>query len=419
MALTDAETARLLLAVALLLGAAHATGALFARWRQPRVIGEIVGGLALGPTLLGELLPDLQRTLFPESGAVPDALGAIYQLGLVLLMFVAGFELRSIFARSERRVAIAIAAVGTAIPFAAGIAFLELADLTSHEGSAHDSGAFAIVFAAALAVTSIPVISRIMLDLGMLRTAFARIVLGAAVMEDVVLYALLAIAVGLAQGGTAGIGLAHELGVDPASAEGALYYVAATAVVLGVALALAERGGRLLRSVRDDLALQLLFLIAVTAGCLFLNVTPVFGGLVAGIVMGGGGEERPESYERLTGFAFAFFVPIYFAIVGLRLDLGGDFDPLFFVGFLVFACAAKAGSVYLGARVGGEAPERARHFAVAMNARGGPGIVLASVAFDARIIDEGFYAALVMLAIVTSLVAGSWLGRMVRRGAFA
>ena len=105
---------------------------------------------------------------------------------------------------------------------------------------------------------------------------------------------------------------------------------------------------------------------------------------------------------------------MYFAIVGLQLDLVRHFDPVFFVWFLVFACAAKAASVYLGARLGGEGRRGARNLAVATNARGGPGIVLASVAYSAGIIGQEFYACLVMLAIVTSLLAGSWLGRVVR-----
>jgi Kef-type K+ transport system membrane component KefB len=107
---------------------------------------------------------------------------------------------------------------------------------------------------------------------------------------------------------------------------------------------------------------------------------------------------------------------VFFAIVGWRLDLIKNFDPLFFLYFTVFACAAKSLSVFAGARLAGESRNAAQNFAVAMNARGGPAIVLASVALDAHIISARFYASLVMLAIVTSLVAGSWLGRIVRAG---
>jgi len=107
---------------------------------------------------------------------------------------------------------------------------------------------------------------------------------------------------------------------------------------------------------------------------------------------------------------------VYFAIVGLRLDLLRDFEPLSFLAFTAFACIAKSASVYLGARIAREPRTSAINLAVALNARGGPGIVLASVAWDARIIDDGFYTTLVLLAVLTSLAAGSWLESVVRSG---
>ena len=112
----------------------------------------------------------------------------------------------------------------------------------------------------------------------------------------------------------------------------------------------------------------------------------------------------------------AYFIPIYFAVVGLRLDLIEGFDLPFFVIFLAVACSAKALSVWVGARIAGESRAGARNLAIALNARGGPGIVLASVAFDAAIIDRTFYAVLVMLAVITSLIAGSWLERVIGSG---
>jgi Kef-type K+ transport system membrane component KefB len=120
----------------------------------------------------------------------------------------------------------------------------------------------------------------------------------------------------------------------------------------------------------------------------------------------------PAATDSLQGFSFAFFIPIYFAIVGLQLDLLHGFSIAFFLLFLLLACAVKAGSVYLGARLAGETSGASLNLAVALNARGGPGIVVASVAYAAGIIDQPFYAALVMLAIVTSLFAGSWLAHI-------
>ena len=108
--------------------------------------------------------------------------------------------------------------------------------------------------------------------------------------------------------------------------------------------------------------------------------------------------------------------PLYFAVVGLRLDLAHHFDPLFFLAFLICACLAKSLSCYAGARLAGEDRFGARNLAVALNARGGPGIVLASVAYDAGIINAAGYTTLVLLAIVTSQAAGAWLEYVLRKG---
>jgi Kef-type K+ transport system membrane component KefB len=422
--LTTADIAHILLALGLLLVAAHGCGYLFARFRQPPVIGEILGGLLLGPTIFGALLPDLQAQVFPDSGTTAPVLGAVYQLGLFLLMFAAGAELRGVFHRGERKTASLITLTGTVLPFVVGLAVLQFVDLSGFEGSAGNSTAFLLVFAIAIAVTSIPVISRIMLDLGILETAFARIVLTAAVIEDVALYVVLAVAVGLVQQHHgADFGLTALFGMEPASSLSMGYHVLATLAFFGLFLWL---GPKLFRRVlhspynvlhrRNPIAFQLTVMLALTGVCLFAGITPLFGAFVAGIVVGVAGEDQDQARESIKSFAFAFFVPVYFAMVGLRLDLIRDFNPLFFLAFLAFACSVKALSVYAGGRLAGHSRFGAGNLAVAMNARGGPGIVLASVAFDAMIIDEQFYVVLVMLAVVTSLFAGSWLERVVKGG---
>ena len=118
----------------------------------------------------------------------------------------------------------------------------------------------------------------------------------------------------------------------------------------------------------------------------------------------------------MRDFGLSFLVPLYFALVGFRLNLVRDFAPLAFLALLTVGCLVKSLSVYAGARLSGEPQRTALNLAIAMNARGGPGIVLASVAFDAGVISLPCYTILVMLAVITSLLAGSWLEREVAAG---
>jgi Kef-type K+ transport system membrane component KefB len=423
MTLSPGELAQLLTALALLLMAAHAMGQVFVHFKQPRVIGEISGGLLLGPTVLSALLPVPMAWAFPQQGPIPAVLAAIYQLGLILLMYTSGAEMRSSFQAGERRLVTALSAGGTVIPFGAGLLLLSVYDARSHRGTAGNDTAFLLVFATAIAVTSIPVISRIMLDLGILDTAFARIVLATAVFEDIVLYVVLAVALGLVQAQQhENFGLADLLGLAPGSGRNAGYHVIATMLFLGLALVLGPGLFRRAYHFRfnvlrwsNPIGFQIVFVLAVAGICLFLGVTSLFGALVAGLVASTSLERRAvEAREGIKRFASAFFVPAYFALVGFRLNLTRDLDPWFFVWFLCFACFVKALSLYVSARAMGESHAGALNLAVALNARGGPGIVLASVALDAGIIDEGFFAVLVLLAVVTSLIAGTWLERVVR-----
>ncbi len=426
MKLDSAALATLMLDLGLLLIGAHAFGYLFVRLRQPRVIGEIVGGLVLGPTLFGLLAPGLQEQVFPSTGGVPLVLDAIYQLGLLLLMFSSGAEMRPSFGHGERRTISVVTLTGTVLPLLVGIGTIALIGPGDLVGPAGTDTSFALVFGIAVAVTSIPVISRIMHDLGILETSFARIVLGVAVLEDVLLYVLLAVALGLVERSPSDLfGLPSLVGIDPVSPWNVLYHVIATVAFLALALLVGPAAYRRVLRFRFNLVkrasaigFQLAFMLSFTLVAAFIGIVPLFGAFMAGVISGSvSGDRAAEARESIGAFSFAFFVPVYFAMVGLRLDLVRHFQPLPFIAFFVFACVVKAMSVYVGARLSGLRGAGAVNLAVALNARGGPGIVLASVALDAAIIGSDFYASLVMLAILTSLLAGSWLGRAARSGA--
>jgi len=420
--LSSVDVAHLLLALMVILVLAHAGGQLFVRLRQPRVAGEIAGGLLLGPTVFASLAPQAQYAVFHQGAVTEPVLGALYQLGLFLLMFCSGAALRSGVAAGERKTTTVIAAVGNLVPFAAGLLFLLALKPDNLIGAAHNQTAFMLVFSCAIAVTSVPVIAKIMADLGILGTQFARIVLAVAVFEDVVLFVVVSVALGIVQpAGAQAFSLAGVFGVRAGTAASATYYVLASAAFFSLPLVLGRGFMQRVASQRwnilassSPVAFQLLFVLAVTSLAIVLGVAAYFGAFVAGILAGRLDGVHERSHIAIKSFSFSVFIPIYFAIVGLQLDLLRHFDVLFFIVFLAYACAAKAASVYAAARLTGQGPRAARNLAVALNARGGPAIVLASVTYSARIINESFYVSLIMLALVTSMIAGAWLDAVLR-----
>jgi Kef-type K+ transport system membrane component KefB len=434
MSLTNADTLHLLLTLSVVLAAAHAVGYLFVSLRQPRVAGEIVGGLLLGPTMLGVLAPGLAHDLVAGNATTTAVLGAIYQLGQLLLMYCAGAALRSHRRRGEQRTISLVALIGNVLPFAAGALFLVVVNPTDLSGAASNATAFLLVFSCAIAVTSIPVISRILSDLGLMRTAFARVVLSVALIDDVILYVILSVALGLvAPGHGDRFTLPSLLSISQGSALSDVYYVAVSIAIFGIPLALGRSFVERVGSVRLNLlgrsnavAFQVVFMMVMTSVALFLGISPIFGAFIAGILTGTLSRSAEDAgtvsidaaraQATIQSFAFGFFIPVYFAVVGLKLDLVRQFDIGFFLVFLVYACVAKTVSVYAAARLAGEGGTGAINLAVALNARGGPAIVLASVALDAHIISSKFYVDLVLLALVTSMMAGTWLDRARRRG---
>ena len=409
--LADQELLRLFLAIVLLLGAAHTFGYLFQRFKMPRVIGEITGGVVLGPSLGGFLFPETYAQIFNGFDAEPKLLSTIYWLGLVLLMFISGFEIQKSINRQERRLISAILLGGTVMPFLAGWLTPVVYDCSSFVGEKGNLVAFQIIVGIAVAVTSIPVISKIFLDLNVINTRFAKIIVVAATIEDVILWGALAVATGIAS--------REQMSLLSISST-VLLSLTFFAVCLFIMPRLMAFGNELrinvlVRSSVSGYTLLICFLFATMASLLGINV--VFGALLAGVVVGSmPGKEFANVKTHIKEVSLGFFIPIYFAIVGLRLDLIHHFDILPLVGFLLFASGLKMGGTLLAAKLLRQNWLSGINLAVAMNTRGGPGIVLATVAFDLGIISESFFVILVMVSILTSLVAGYWFTFVLSKG---
>lgn len=410
--MSTAQFGSICLVLAVLLGLAHLLGYLFTRLNQPKVIGEILAGLLLGPTVLGRIAPHLTiSTALNGSDQIPNAaLGFLYHLGLLLLMFVSGAETKHLFHSGDRKQLTWLGAIGTGFPFVAAMICAPFIPLAPMMGPANQRTSLLLVIGIAVAVTSIPVISRILRDLGIFQTRFAQLVLGIAVCEDIILWAVLALAVSLAKSGNIP-GRAIAL------------HTAQTLAYLLAGLFLMPRLLRLVNSSKlnplvaaSPIGYICLVLLAYSALAAMLDVSFVFAAFLAGFALARATDSLQQAFDSVGHTAFAVFIPIYFALVGCRLDLGHGFSVTLLLIFLGVACTLKLFSAGLGARLGGFDWLSSINLSVALNARGGPGIVLASVALEAGIINTSFYTTLVLVAIITSQFAGAWLSFVQRRG---
>lgn len=411
--LAGADLVRFLFAVAALLAAAHVLGYIAERLAIPRVIGEVSAGLLLGPTVLGMWFPNAFHALFLGFSSEGSLFGFLSQLGLMLLMFHSGLKFQARFEASDLRIGAAIIAASTVLPFLAGWLLTMVWDPAPFLGPANQLTALKIVIAISIAVTSIPVISKIFADLGILHSRFAKVIVAVAVVHDILLWVALAVASSLVSSHgqvDAGV-LLKSLGVT-------FGFLAACTVALPWMLrrVTSRRVNVLFRASFLGYFLLILLLISDIAG--YLKVDVMYGALLAGVATKLTLPERlRERVEASTrDLSFSLFIPLYFAVVGLQLDLAHQFSVGFFLLYVLFATATQTLVVYGTCRAIRCDRLTSLNLAAAMNARGGPGIVLSTVAYSLGIINQNFFAILVMLALVTSWMAGSWLRWVIRRG---
>jgi Kef-type K+ transport system membrane component KefB len=407
--LSNSDLTSLLFLLLLMVGLAQVLGYVFSKLHQPKVVGEILAGVVLGPAVLGRF--GATSWITSATGRQPNVLHFVYWLGLLLLMFLSGAETQQLFTREERREVGWLTIVGTGIPFALALILGPWLVRPSLAGPNGNRASLIIILAVGVAVTSVPVVSKIFSDLKILHTRFARLVLGVAVLEDIVLWLALAVATALA-------------GRSPLNPRQMFYHLLATIAFFGLGLTLIPRVVKRINKSRFNIfarhspvgyAMAVMLGYCVVAGA--LDVSLVFAAFLAGFaVVHKKRRIFAEALDAIGKFSFAVLIPVYFAIVGLKLDLIRGVSLGMIAAFLVGSCAVKILSVALAGRLAGFRGLDLMNLAVTTNARGGPGIVLASVAFDAGIISPSFYTTLVVAAVLTSQVAGAWLDYVLRKG---
>lgn len=414
------EFGMMMLSLTVLLVSVHAIGYLFEKMLQPKLVGEILAGILLGPFVLKYLAPHIFGALFPSAGASAAVYSFLYNLGLILLMFCAGSETRRLLAKENRRQTAILMGVRDVFDFllilALGFAgMLPLAPLTGPKGTAT---ATLLIVAIAVAVTSIPVISRIFWDLHIMHTRFVSLILGCAVIEDIALWAVLAIATALAAAGGVGRQVVHSVAARILAT--AVYFVVAMIIAPLLLKRLAAwKKNIVYRTAPVGYLLIVLFAYCAIASAAGVNIQ--FAALLAGFGVVGGiqGKQRhtvAEPLEAISKVSFGIFVPIYFGIIGYRLVFGREFSMMILLGFFFGSTLLSTLTSALAAKLAGFSGLDLANIGVTCNARGGPGIVLASVAYDAGLINAAFFTTLVLTAVFTSQLAGAWLRYVLKKG---
>ncbi|MFI5776794.1 cation:proton antiporter [Nocardia sp. NPDC051570] len=394
----------LLLDLAVIAGAARILGVAARRVGQPAVIGEILGGILLGPTLFGGALT---RTLFPAE--VRPSLTLLADIGVAVFMFLVGLELDRNLLRGQGRIASGVALSAIVVPFALG-ALLALYLLGHHPS--HQRAAFILFLGTAMSVTAFPVLARILTDRGLLRTPIGALALACASLDDVLAWSLLAVVAALA-GGAAG---PWQIALIIPFAALLLLVVRP---VLARLAARAEAGGWPRNRVVARLGAAAI--VVAAAGGLWLSAMAtqwmglhlIFGAFLFGVAMprGHGMRLRERTLPWVGRICSNLLLPVFFMVAGLTVDLSRiDGTALGELGLiLLVAIGGKGIGAFAGARLCGVRTRHSAVLAVLINTRGLTELIVLTVGLQLHVLDTGLYSLMVVMALVTTAMTGVML----------
>lgn len=392
-----ANTANPLVHVLLLLMTVVALGRLlsklFARLHQPPVIGEVLAGIALGPSLLGRVWPAATDFLLPAN--IAGYLNVLAQLGVILYMFVVGLELNGGLLRQRAHATIAISHASILAPFLLGaLLALWLYPRLATEGV--DFTSFSLFIGVAMSVTAFPVLARILTDRGMTRSELGVVALACAASDDVTAWCLLALVVGVAEAKVAG---AFWI------IAGALAYLATMFMIVRPAVEkLARRYDRPLTPGITALAFVAVLASALTTE--WIGIHAIFGAFVLGAVIPHDSRLATELTYKLEDFVTVLLLPAFFAFTGMRtrIDLVSGVDAWLMCGLiLVVATLGKFGGTLAVARLAGQSWRDSASLGILMNTRGLMELVVLNIGLDLGVISPTLFAMMVVMAVTTTM----------------
>ena len=391
----------LLVQIAAILALSRAMGLLFAKFRQPQVIGEILSGLMLGPTLFGWVWPGGYHWLF-ENAAALNTLNMIAQIGVVLFLFLVGLEFDPQIVRERGRTAAAISVSGILVPFVLGVAITYPLKRLFDPSMQADLLPSALFMGAAMSVTAFPVLARIVTERNLQRTEEGGLAIAAAAIDDVLAWSMLAVVVAFAPNSG---GASSPIWVLLL----AVLYVAFMWLVVRPFLTRVQ--AVFLR--QDDvtpgiLAVLLLTLLLSSFATELVGVHALFGAFVAGFVMPKNAKFVHAITTRLEVFAVVFLLPTFFAYAGIKADLTHFFrlDMLGYTALIiVIACAGKLGGAALAAMAMGLSRRKSLTLGVLMNTRGLMELIILTIGLQLGVINQKVYGMMVVMALATTAMA--------------
>jgi Kef-type K+ transport system membrane component KefB len=392
----------LFLCLGVMLLSGRLLGEFFRKLRMPLVVGELLAGILLGPTVLGQFYPELTETIFTTKGTIGLVLSGITAISVVMLLFAAGMEVELSIIRQQGKTALKASFVGLIIPlilgFAAGHEFYSFFG----ENNANNILVFSLFMGTAMAISALPIIARTLMDLNLFKTKVGMIIIAAAMLDDLIGWILFSVVLGM---------------MNNTQSWGFLYTLAFTIIF---ALAILTLGRFIINKFLPWAKRKLSWpggILAISLGFAFLGaafterigIHAIFGAFLVGIAFGDSVHLNEKTRDIINQFITNIFAPLFFVSIGFKINFVANFSLNITLWVLLLAISSKLIGAGLGALWGGLSWRESLAVGFGMNARGAMEIVLGLLALDAGVISEQLFVAIVVMAVITSVMAGPML----------
>lgn len=383
-----------------LLACGRLLGEVMQRLGQPAVMGQLIAGVLLGPSVLGMVAPAVQHALFPDLPAQKSMIDAVAQLGILMLLLLTGMETDMVLVRQTRGAAIAVSIAGISLPFACGFALGEFLPSSMLPDPAARLTT-ALFLGTALSISSVKVVAAAIRDMNFMRRTVGQVILAAAIIDDTIGWILLAVILGIAAHG-------HVQALPLAET------ILGTAAFLILSLTLGRRlVFRLIRWANDSFVsdMPVITTILIVMGIMSLiteaiGVHAILGAFVAGILVGQSPILTRHIDEQLRGLIVALFMPVFFGLAGLSADVAALAQPqlfLFALALIAIASIGKFGGAFVGGAFAGFGIGESLALGSGMNARGSTEVIVASIGLSLGALNQDLFTAILAMAVVTTM----------------
>lgn len=373
--------------------------------KMPMVMGEILLGIILGPTVFGSLFPDVCDSIFPKFGAAKIAMDGITSLAVVMLLFVAGMEVQLQVMLKQGKIAVYTSFTSMIIPFILGFAAVWL--FPSFFTIRSDKSVYALFFGIAMAVSALPVITRILMDLNLFKTKVGMVIIAAAIFVDLIGWIFFSFVLSL---------MGHQGEIT------SIWFT--IGMILGFGLFMLVIGRYIINQTLPWIQQKLSWpggVLSISLGLCFLGAAfteyiglhAILGALIVGIAFGDSVHLQEREREIIHQFVTNVFAPLFFVSIGFKVNFIENFDWALVILVFFLAVGCKVFGAALGGYLGGLTKRESLAVGFGLNARGAMEIILGTLALNVKLIDDKMFVALVVMALVTSMMSGPLMKRFI------